>query len=213
MIKELHEHLGLLAGIFASLTLMIPKIRKILSAVISGLWIMIRAPWLLIEIQKDVRFVKSQVVQNGGSSLKDATARLEYAVRRQESFRRHEFWTKGRPAMEMDSEGFVLIVSEATCHLFGVSDPQNLYRRSWVQHIDQERMSDFLDSLIDAAKSESGFRMSIDLYSRDRTLLGLWEFRACPINGEVATQKCFSGHWSPVSDVAIEIAQRHHWAI
>jgi hypothetical protein len=212
MIKAIAEHFGAITTIVGGLCLLIPKVRYFFGMLLRGFWIMLRAPWLLIEIEKDVKFLKSQVVRNGGGSLKDSNLRLEYAAERQESFRRHDFWTKGRPSMEMDSHAHVSLVSEAACHLFGVANPEALFRLSWAQYIDQQDVAEFLDALIQAIQGESGFRRAINLYSRDRVDLGEWEFRAGPIKGAIPGEKSFSGHWVPVDDRSLEIASEYQWA-
>ena len=212
LLDFLSHRLGQLATIAAALALLIPRVRSAVLSFFRGIVLFGRAPWIIAEIQRDIAFVKSQVVNNGGSTMRDAVTRVEWSVNRLQSFRRHDFWVKARPAMEMDGDGRVMLVSEAACHLFGVSNPDDLCRRSWLQYIDRESVGEFLDGLLDAARNESAFRMEVGLVASDRVDLGQWEFRALPIVGDAPGTKSFTGLWVPVDERAMEIHAKYGWA-
>lgn len=173
-------------------------------------------PESIRQVAMDVIAVKYQVQTNDGGSLKDSVVRIENAVKklslgqlRLESYRQHDFWRQPRPGLEMDEFGRVNLASEAACRLFRVSDPEQLLNHSWSRFLDGDHVHAFMQSFREIAESNSIFRFSIALRAEDGTPRGEWEFKANPIDS--ANPKLYSGFFSPVDDVAREVARKSHW--
>jgi len=194
-LESLNHKFAILTGLAVSISLLVPKVRQGIIGFYRGARMFFTAPAILDEMARDLKYVKGQVSLNGGSSLKDATVRLEMAFARQDSFRRHDFWTKGRPAMEMDGKGHVTLVSEALCQLLQVSAPEELYRRSWLRFMHSSQVDGFLEAFVETASNNSAFRYEATLHDSARRDIGQWEFRANPIEPEVAGAQLYSGHW------------------
>lgn len=164
-----------------------------------------------------VKSVQDQVQTNGGSSLKDSVLRTENALKqviaaqvRFENYRQDDFWTRNRPGLELDGSGLAILASEAACHLFKVSDPDELLNHSWLRFLDAHHVDTFTRSFRDTSATSSIFSFTIRIKDKDRNDRGEWEFKATPIDVERA--KRYSGFFSPVDAVAKEIAGRAGWS-
>lgn len=219
--RILNENLAVFAGIVVSLGAIfaVPPLRRLVLAAWGAIKGYATGPLLLKEmvaevrsIREDVSTVKREVQVNGGGSMKDSLARLELGQARSENFRQHDFWTQGRPAMELDGHGQVNLVSEAMVRLFHVSTPEDLYRRSWLRFLDGEDVTDFIESFVRTAKSDSRFRFAIRIRGNANEDRGEWEFRAQPIKPDIGGEKLYSGHWVPIDETAKAVADRNRWA-
>lgn len=198
-LESLNHKFAIIASIACSLGLLIPKVRTGLASFIRSSRLFFSTHSILEEIRADIKYVKAEVTVNGGGSIKDSHARLELALNRQESFRRHDFWTKNRPSMEMNENGHVMLVSQALCELLGISAPEELYRRSWARFLHSDDVEDFLKSFIETASNNSAFRYEVRLHDSHRRDIGSWEFRAQPIEPSVGGVKLYSGYWVEVA--------------
>jgi PAS domain-containing protein len=197
-LESLNHKLAILSGLAAAMSLLIPKVRGWLVSFFRSAKLFFSTHSILEEIRADLKYVKAEVSLNGGGSIKDSHARLERALNRQESFRKHDFWTKSKPAMELNENGHVLLVSQSLCELLGVSTPEELSRRSWARFIHSDEVDDFLKSFVGAAENNSSFRYEAKLIDIRRREIGTWEFRAHPIEPSVDGKKHYSGYWVQV---------------
>lgn len=170
----------------------------------------------LSRIRAAVDSVSYQVHSNDGGSLKDSTNRMETSINRLmagqvrlESYRQHDFWTRPRVGLEMDSTGHVSLVSEAACRLFGVVDPSELKSHSWVRFLDPQRSDDFMRAFCETSESSSLFRFAILLRDSSGNSRGEWEFKANPI--DFAEPKLYSGFFAPVDGLAKSIVDASGW--
>lgn len=216
-IHSLHDNLEVIAGIVGSLGVIlgVPFLRRFASAIALGLWRNLTVGSQFAAFREErvraeeaillrLKNIEREVQYNGGGSMKD------YQLR-QESYRRHDFWTQARPAMELDGEGHVNLVSEAACRLFHVSTPEDLYRRSWLRFLDSGEVDEFLDTYKDTASNDSLFRWAIQVVNNEGVSQGKWEFRAGRIAPDVGGRKLYSGHWAPVDEEARVVADRSRW--
>lgn len=215
MLETVNEKLAAIMGIIVSLTFLLPQCRRFVCRVWKGVVFMFTAPWVILQkvdaLALIVHEVRHQVFPNNGSSLPDGLKRLEIGQARLESYRQHEFWKQPRPGLEMDAEGRVNLASEAACRLFKVSNPDELYSKSWNQYLDRNHVDSFMRAFRETAACSSIFRFCVLIYDESRQCRGEWEFRATPIEG--ADPVLYSGFFTPVDDAAKEIAARAGWQV
>lgn len=208
-LESLNNHLALLVAISGALVILVPRVRK---AVVWCLrWvggnlggkkldrILALAETNRAEI-KDTRAeiseVRRQFEFNGGSTMFDM---LHVVVRRQNQ----GFWRSLRPAIEMDENAMVELVSESLCNLIGVHDPQELRDRNWLRFVESGRVDDFLRAFADTTDFRSSFAFDMDLRSYSGVPLGRWELRLAPVSHPTARRKLYEGYFRPVTDDAI----------
>ncbi len=142
---------------------------------------------------------------NDGGSIKDHT-------KRQESRHRADFWSRGRPAMELHLDGRVNLVSEALCRLVGVRDVEHLLARNWLRFVDSTHVERMQELIAELDAETTMFRFATELFDERRESVGIWEFNAHAVDPPVAGKRLISGHWSPVNEKAKEISARYNWA-
>ena len=211
-LQETNGILAIMTGIAFSLTFLIPKVRKGAKAAFCWFVGMARVPRIVNELrgevpqgsimrlQQDVGDVKNEVMLNGGKSMKDVVNRLEAAAKKQDAFRRHEFWARLEPSMELNGDGHAVLVSRQLCRLLGVVDPEDLYRRNWIRFIKGDDAKEFMQTFVETAKHESSFRFCTRLLNSHREDLGQWEYRADPISHSTSGSCLYSGMWEKVSE-------------
>jgi PAS domain-containing protein len=214
MLQSLHDQLALTAGIVGALGVLfatVPVLRRLVvraAGIIKGY---VTGPLVLQQLFREVMAVKAEVMYNGGGSMKDIVAGLRSAQQRQENYRRQDFWSQGRPALELDGDGHVNLSSEAMLRLFHVSSPEDLHRRSWLRFLDSEEVDEFLSAFISTARADSMFRFEIGIRGSQGEDRGRWVFRAVPIKPDIGGTKLYSGHWAPIDEQARQIAARNGW--
>jgi len=219
--QYIETHPVLISILIAAAPLLFPQVRRLvvrgwrwLTALFPGNKLVLDE---IAKLAKSVQEVKYQVQTNDGGSLKDSVLRTERKLvevinnqTRFESYRQHDFWTRLRPGMEMDINGKVFLASEAACRLFKVSDPDELINHSWLRFLDSHHVGAFMQTFRDTAASASIFRFGIDIRAQDGESRGEWEFKATPIDH--AEPRRYSGYFSPVDDLAKQIATRSGWS-
>lgn len=134
-------------------------------------------------IEKEMRF-------NGGKTIKDMLVLIF-------NYRRHDYWRIGRPAMELDGNAQVMLVSGAACKLFGVVNPDELKRRSWLRFVESSIVDSFLAAYQDTVKYRSEFTWTFGVHALSGEYRGQWEMRASPITAEGAETSIYSAFLSP----------------
>lgn len=219
---ELAEKSPVTVGaLVALLPLLMPRVRTVLIRLIKT----IATPFCshkdmmteLGSVRQMVASIQYQVQTNDGGSLKDSILRMEAGQKgltaglaKLESYRQHDFWTRPRAGMEIYSTGIVIQVSEATCKLFGVSDPEELSSLSWMRFLDSHHVDAFIRSFRETAETGSIFRFAINLRDNNGNDRGVWEFKATPIDD--SKPQLYSGLFAPFDDLAKEIAGRNGWS-
>jgi len=219
-LTELNDHLTVITGIIAALTLLIPQVRMWAIKGPKSIWFLIRAPFIILEkvtaIEKTsasnadrLTKMEYELRTNGGASTKDVLLRLA-------AYRDHDFWRTPRPSLEMDSTAGVHLVSQAFCELVRVSSPNDLYRRSWLRFIKCESIDDLLAAFAATAESNSSFRYEVRIITSGGLAghgvnRGKWELRLEPITPGRDGKPFYCGYFSPIDAEAKEVATRNHW--
>jgi PAS domain-containing protein len=221
-ILELLEKSPVTVGAIVALTpLLLPRVRALVAASGQKLLKPFRnQDTLMVEVglvRKMVESIQYQVQTNNGGSLKDVVIRTELGqqklaqgLAKLESYRMHDFWTRTRAGMEIDAAGHVILASEATCKLFGVSDPDELMHLSWVRFLDPHHVDVFLRTFRETAASGSIFRFAIRIRDNSNVDRGEWEFRATPIGN--SEPRLYSGLFAPFDPISKELAGRNGWS-
>lgn len=229
LLDTLNAHLGLIAGIIASLLVIVPAVREWLHTAIKGVVFIFRAPFIirgLVEqvlkradeadvwrrgvdrrfagITESIGQIKHELSFNGSNSTKDFLKRME-------EHRRHDLWTKGIPVLELDAVGNVTLVSQAACKLFGVSSEGDLKRLNWLRFLDGGEVGEFIEAFRAMAATGSGFNFRIGVVAEDGESRGEWDFRAVLIGPRDASA-VYSALFLPADDQAKAFAGRHRWA-
>lgn len=214
--KQLAEQLAPYAGIAASIS-GIYLFRQTVSQVVKGCWRPFR---FFLDLASSIEHlstmvadVQHQVKTNNGSSLKDAVVRVETQMHNVvesfsvlDQYRQNAFWREPRPCIELDRSGQAILVSEATCRLFAIVNPDDALRYSWLQFLEGRHVEELKRCYKETAVTGSLFRFTIQIFDEDRRDRGHWEFKATPIGPEL-----YSGFFSPVDEIAKEIANRCGW--
>ncbi len=151
-----------------------------------------------------LEIVEKEMKFNDGRTIKDMLFLIF-------SYRRHDFWRLGRPAMEMDGDGQVTLVSEAMCLLFGVVTPDDLKRRSWLRYVDSDEVDGILRACLETVLRQSEFSYTMELRSHHGESRGQWELRGSPITPESAKTKIYSCFIDPACDRARAFAASMKW--
>jgi len=125
---------------------------------------------------------------------------------------RHSFTTQNRPAFQCDVSGNNLMVSEAYCVLVEATSEEDLVSLGWMQFVFTEDGPGLLQSFVVAAASRSPWRGVARLVSKTGTNLGKWELRAVPIGKRDDGEALYSGHLSPLDEIAKTVAGEYRWA-
>jgi PAS domain-containing protein len=144
-------------------------------------------------IEKEMKF-------NGGKTIKDMLFLMF-------NYRRHDYWRIGHPVMEIDGDARVTLVSEATCRLFGVVNPDDLKKRSWLSFVEHGSVDDLLRSFMEAVRFQSEFNYRLFIRTAAGESRGEWELRASPISEVNAATKIYSSSLIPISDPAKRVAK------
>ena len=217
LLKLLNDHLAIITGILTSLMLLVPQARRWVMRIYQGFrnhFGSSKKQDLVLEkltgIEASIAtsgerlaVIESEMRFNGGQTIKDMLFLLF-------NYRRHDYWRLGIPAMEMDGIGQVTLVSEAACRLFGVVNPDDLKRRSWLRYI--EGVDDFLHAFTESVNYQSEFSAILRIRTPDGTSRGDWEMRAAPISQEGSATKIYSAHLSPVDAAAQKAFAATAWS-
>lgn len=144
--------------------------------------------------------IETEMKFNGGKTIKDMLFLLF-------NYRRHDYWRIPHPVMEIDGEARVTLVSEVTCRLFGVVNPDDLKSRSWLTYVADTNVEKLLRSYLEAVSFQSEFNWPIHLRSATGVVRGEWELRASPISQPTAVNKIYSAALVPMDDAAKRVAR------
>lgn len=198
----LDDHLKLILTVAAVLSLLVPKVRRIVRWVCS--WIGKRLGGakldeiLLLTRQNadKVAFIENELLFNGGSTLRDM---VHITVSRQNQ----QFWRSLRPSIEMDGDAMVRMVSESLCNLIGVHDPQEFRDRNWLRFVQNGVVDDFLRSFSETAALGSSFSFDFQLRTFSGKQIGRWELRLVQVAKMHGGKAVYEGFFRPVDAVAI----------
>lgn len=218
LLEILEAHPVTIGLLVAALGLVFPAVRSGGIRLVKACIFLVRAPFIILEEVTGLKVlvtamnhrlgsVEHEMQDNNGGSIKDHTIRTE-------NRHRADFWSKGRPAMEMHANNCAAdLVSEAMCRLVGVRDTEHLLGRNWLRFVDSgqvEKMQDKIQEMVDA--ETTFFRFAVELFDDRRDSVGFWEFNAHAVDPPVAGKRLITGHWSPVDARAKEICARFNWA-
>lgn len=147
----------------------------------------------LATIEKEMKF-------NGGRTIKDMLF-LNF------NYRRYDFRRLSYPALELDGDAQVMLVSDMTCRLFGVTNPEDIKRRSWLSFIDKVPVDDFLSAYQQAVRFQSEFNWVLSIRTGAGEMRGQWELRASPISETNAVNKIYSSVLTPVDELAVRVSK------
>ncbi len=216
LLELIEAHPVTIGLIVAALGLVFPAVRSGGMRLIKACIFLVRAPFIILEkvialevlvglMNGRMGMVEHELQDNDGGSIKDHT-------KRQESRHRADFWSRGRPAMEMHLDSRVNLVSEALCRLLGVRDTEQLYGRNWMRYIDSAHAEKMQELIAEMDRETNFFRFATEIFDDHRQSVGVWEFNAHTVDPPVAGKRLISGHWSPVNEKAREISARYNWA-
>ena len=211
-LKPVSDNIEAATVIGGALAMVFRTTRRFVLGAPAAIWKFFRSPFIIlekveriedrqIEIASRLERVEKENQFNGGSSNKDM-------LTKQEAYRRHDFWTSGRPQMEMDGDAQVSLTSEALCRLFGVSTPDDVMRRSWLRFVDAAEVGDLLKVFKGAVETDSMFRYAANIYNSSGDCQGFWEIQAQQIMPSVHGKKLYYGTMAPLDAKAKEMAGR-----
>ena len=216
LLDVLESHPVTIGLLVAALGLVVPVVRQAITRAFHAGVFLVRAPFiirdkvtglevLVTSMNARLGNVEHEMQDNDGGSIKDHT-------KRQESRHRADFWSRGRPAMELHLDGRVNLVSEALCRLVGVRDVEHLLARNWLRFVDSTHVERMQELIAELDAETTMFRFATELFDERRESVGIWEFNAHAVDPPVAGKRLISGHWSPVNEKAKEISARYNWA-
>ena len=216
LLDVLESHPVTIGLLVAALGLVVPVVRQAITRAFHAGVFLVRAPFIILEkvtglevlvtsMNARLGNVEHEMQDNDGGSIKDHT-------KRQESRHRADFWSRGRPAMELHLDGRVNLVSEALCRLVGVRDVEHLLARNWLRFVDSTHVERMQELIAELDAETTMFRFATELFDERRESVGIWEFNAHAVDPPVAGKRLISGHWSPVNEKAKEISARYNWA-
>jgi PAS domain-containing protein len=227
LLEFLSAHYDTLAAVFSGLALLIPRVRLLLRKLLGYLT---QAEKRAAEKRaaEEVRQTMLKMLESIESRLAENGGRLEVIEKEMKfnggrtikdmlvlffNYRRHDYWRIGRPAMELDGKAQVTLVSEAACKLFGVVNPDDLKRRSWLRFVESSSVDPFVAAYQDTVKFRSEFTWLFSIHSPSGQYRGEWEMRASPITAEGAETSIYSAFLSPHPEcsVAREFAKSIDW--